>query len=582
MPIYSYDRYTGDGGTKDFTISFDYLSSTHIDVSLDAVVQTTGFTLDTGTNKCTFDTAPGDGVIVLLQRSTPKTKALYQAQIADFADGSVLTEQDLDNAVLGLLYISQEAEDAGSTNSINKDLADDVWDADNIRIKDLATPTAALDAVTKQYVDGLALYDAPSTPQKWSFSGDAAETDFTLTTPGSIDVNMYVIDIDGVMQKPTTDFTISGVTLTFVAAPASGTNNITVRNFGVARDILAQPVIPDAVGNVGLTVKGLAGQTANLQNWTDSGDVVKANVDKDGNIGIGITPVSPLTIKATGGGWDDGIRIKASDNDANYWDIIAAGDSNGLRMGYKGTEKFRIDLDGNITAIGDLDVTGDTTLAGGVTGAMAATGAVSGTTITGSGAISGTTITGSAGITGTTGTFSSDVGVTGDLNLVTGALQYAGVAAMSLRQVVSGTFSGSEHVITSTTDHMVYGLSTTITPKSTSSVLVVVWKPRINNVATTTTTVGHVAYISTGNTAAAGAIGDGTLVPYSHDLNIHTFDDSGTDNVFHNSSTNVTIHSPATTSAITYDVVVRAYGSGTSSRCYPTAGSSAMWILEFA
>jgi len=288
MAIYSYDRYTSTGQAS-FAITFDYLSSEHIKIYLDGALQSTGYTIDTGTNQVTFTSAPGSGTVVLVQRVTPKTKADYQAQIADFANGSVLTESDLDNAVLGLLYITQEAEDSGATNAISKDLADNTWDAEDTRIKDVGTPTAALDAVTKQYVDGLSLYnDAISVPQKWSFSGDTVETDFTLSSPdpASADVDMYVVDIDGVVQKPTTDFTISATTLTFGSAPASGTNNITVRNFGVARDILAQPIQPDSTSTVGLTVKGLASQTANLQNWTDSADAVKASVDKDGNLDL--------------------------------------------------------------------------------------------------------------------------------------------------------------------------------------------------------------------------------------------------------------------------------------------------------
>lgn len=416
MAIYSYDRYTSTGQAS-FAITFDYLSSTHIEIYLNGVLQTTGYSLDTGTNQVTFDPIPGSGTVVLVQRATPKTKADYQAQIADFANGSVLTETDLDNAVLGLLYITQEAEDSGATNALGKDLTDEVWDAGDTRIKDLAAPTAPLDAVTKQYVDSLALYnDAVSVPQTWTFSGTGSVTAFTLADPAPVgtDVNMYVIDVAGVMQKPTTDFTIVGTTLTFESspAPASGTDNITVRNFGVARDIIASPIQPSSTSTVGMTIKGLSGQDANLQNWTDSADAVKASIDKDGDI----------------------------------------------------------------STAGTLSVTGATTLTGGVTGAMAATGAVS-----------GTTITGSAGITGTTGTFSSDVGVTGDLNLVAGALQYAGVDAMSIRQIVEHDYAQPSGWTTyykalngdGTTFYNV-NISLSITPKVTGSTLLLYCSTRMD------------------------------------------------------------------------------------------------------
>lgn len=237
MAIYSYDRYTSTGQAS-FAITFDYLSSTHIEIYLDGVLQTTGYTIDTGTNKVTFTSAPGSGVVVLVQRVTPKTKANYQAQIADFADGSVLTESDLDNAVLGLLYISQESQDAGSTNAISKDLADNLWDAESIRIKNVDTPTGGADAVTKTYVDGLALYNSPVVPQLYSFTATASQTAFTLSpAPTSTDVKSFIVDIDGVVQKPTTDFTVAGSTLTLIVG-ASLNQVLTVRNIGIARDIL--------------------------------------------------------------------------------------------------------------------------------------------------------------------------------------------------------------------------------------------------------------------------------------------------------------------------------------------------------
>lgn len=59
-------------------------------------------------------------------------------------------------------------------------------------------------------------------------SGTGAQTSFTLTEdPGSLG-NLYV-SIAGLDQKPGIDYNYAGTTLTFVVAPASGTNNIYVR-----------------------------------------------------------------------------------------------------------------------------------------------------------------------------------------------------------------------------------------------------------------------------------------------------------------------------------------------------------------
>lgn len=59
-----------------------------------------------------------------------------------------------------------------------------------------------------------------------TFSGTGAQTAFTLSaTPAS--VQSLIVFISGVRQTPTTDYTFSGTTLNFVAAPPLGTGNIT-------------------------------------------------------------------------------------------------------------------------------------------------------------------------------------------------------------------------------------------------------------------------------------------------------------------------------------------------------------------
>jgi hypothetical protein len=59
------------------------------------------------------------------------------------------------------------------------------------------------------------------------FSGDASTTDFTLdSSPNStLDIEVFV---DNVRQDPNSAYTVSGTTLTFTAAPPTGTNNIYV------------------------------------------------------------------------------------------------------------------------------------------------------------------------------------------------------------------------------------------------------------------------------------------------------------------------------------------------------------------
>lgn len=72
---------------------------------------------------------------------------------------------------------------------------------------------------------------AQATPVSYNsqlFNGTGAQTAFTLSSaPASLLATE--VFISGVRQRSTTDYTVSGTTLTFTAAPASGTNNIFIR-----------------------------------------------------------------------------------------------------------------------------------------------------------------------------------------------------------------------------------------------------------------------------------------------------------------------------------------------------------------
>lgn len=57
------------------------------------------------------------------------------------------------------------------------------------------------------------------------FSGNGSQTAFSLTTSPASSASIFVF-VSGVAQRPTTDYSVSGTTLTFVAAPPAGTNNV--------------------------------------------------------------------------------------------------------------------------------------------------------------------------------------------------------------------------------------------------------------------------------------------------------------------------------------------------------------------
>jgi len=142
MP-FSYKDYTGDGSTTTFSITFDYQKESEISVTVDGVAQS-GFTFPSST-QVTLTSAPASGALVRIRRTTD-----LDAREVDFASGSVLTEEDLDNSNIQVFHAAQEAIDT-SNDSISLD-DDDKWDATSKVIKNVADPVNNNDAVNKQFI----------------------------------------------------------------------------------------------------------------------------------------------------------------------------------------------------------------------------------------------------------------------------------------------------------------------------------------------------------------------------------------------------------------------------------------------
>lgn len=100
--------YTGNGVTQTFSLTFNYLSKSHIKAFINGV-EDVGITFPTNST-VTLSSVPAIGALVLLQRVTPT------APIVDFVDGSNLTEVMLDTATNQAIYIAQEAFDGVATS----------------------------------------------------------------------------------------------------------------------------------------------------------------------------------------------------------------------------------------------------------------------------------------------------------------------------------------------------------------------------------------------------------------------------------------------------------------------------------
>jgi hypothetical protein len=251
--------YSATAGQTDFAITFPYIETTHVYVKIDGE-DTAAFTVNTGTGNVVLNTGATAGQTVKVYRKTPGRTEAEAVRLVDFQDGSVLTEADLDKITLQLLYLSQEAQETGS-DSLPIDF-DGNYNAGGRRIKNMGTPSLEADSVTKGYVDGLTIYGAGAAiPQSWSFEANdltgltgTVSVELDSPTPAASNTDLYIVSLDGYIQRPGTDFVVSesgGVyTLTFYlgATVLSGPEPISVQNFGVARSTVSPDgvIMPDA------------------------------------------------------------------------------------------------------------------------------------------------------------------------------------------------------------------------------------------------------------------------------------------------------------------------------------------------
>jgi len=139
----SFVNYTGNGSNRVFNLTFSYLQPADVSVKVNNVAVTFTF-LDS--SRIQTSVAPASGAAVTVRRTTTRT-----ARVVDFVDGALLTESALDADSNQLFNLSQEAFDA-SANALPL-VFDQTYDATTKRIKNVADPTSAQDAATKNWVE---------------------------------------------------------------------------------------------------------------------------------------------------------------------------------------------------------------------------------------------------------------------------------------------------------------------------------------------------------------------------------------------------------------------------------------------
>ena len=174
---------TADGSTTTFTLDYTVGSSSSILVSVAGVHQEpeVAYNLATNGTQITFTAAPASGDTVFV----------------------IFLGVALEVATVGSGIITSRTE-----------LAEQAADDDLLLVYD--TSTTSLKKIQKSNIATTLTYNTRTG------TGDGSTTTFTVTSGATVDD--VIVTENGVVQAPTSDYGISGTTLTFTTAPGAGVN----------------------------------------------------------------------------------------------------------------------------------------------------------------------------------------------------------------------------------------------------------------------------------------------------------------------------------------------------------------------
>ena len=171
---------TADSSTTTFTLDYAVGSTASVLVSVAGVIQqpNTGYSLSGGGNNIVFSAAPTTGDTIFV------TFLGLNRDVGSFLSTGIITTQTAEASVaqddLILIYDT-------SASALRK------------MTKANFSPTITLTHVTR------------------TATGDGSTVGFTVTS--GVDVNNVMVILNGLVQTPTTDYSVSSTTLTFGTAP---------------------------------------------------------------------------------------------------------------------------------------------------------------------------------------------------------------------------------------------------------------------------------------------------------------------------------------------------------------------------
>ena len=239
-PAYgSFDRQviTGDGSTTTYQLDYPVSNPTQLLVVLGGIVQEPEYsytaTTTNGVGYITFSEAPDNAdrasIVYMGRQLLVATGTLSSPAIDTFnGNGSTTTFSLSRTPSAGsganlIVFVDNVYKRYGSSYAYTTSCSDIIFTAApssgtaNIQVIQLAESNNVIDTVLDNSVTNAKLSLSYSST---SATGDGSTTGFTITTGHTVE-SVMVFE-NGVCLEPTTDYTISGTTLTFTTAPLNG------------------------------------------------------------------------------------------------------------------------------------------------------------------------------------------------------------------------------------------------------------------------------------------------------------------------------------------------------------------------
>ena len=255
----SFVRYTGNGSTTAYSIPFSYRSTADLTTTI-AGVANTNFTLNAAGTTLTFDTAPANGAAIEIRRRTSQG-----SRLTDYASGSVLTESDLDTDSTQAFMMGQEAiDDAGDVIKLSN--TNFQWDAQSKRVTNVADPTSAQDAATKNYLENT-----------WLSASDK-------TTLNNVNSNIAAINTVNSNMSAITTTNSNATNINTVATNITSVNTVAT---DIAKVIAVANDLAEAVSEVETVADDLNEATSEI-------DTVSNNIANVNTVGTNIANVNTV------------------------------------------------------------------------------------------------------------------------------------------------------------------------------------------------------------------------------------------------------------------------------------------------